>query len=90
MNEAVGAFIAEYFQIVIFVGGLIYSYSKFQTKSKDFQESTEKEFKAIREYIDLKTAHIDHKTEDIKKSIDSMTDLIQNMCKRMDKIIDNR
>ena len=88
MNEAIGSFIAEHFEIIIFVSGLIWSFSKFHTTQKDFQKNTNKEFLRVREYIDLKTFHVDNQIEDIKKSIDSMTDLVQSMCRRMDKIID--
>ena len=99
MNEFIGGFISEYFQLIIFISGVIWAASRYRAQAIAFKNATEREFHTrkceldnelthIREYVDLKTNHINDQIDDIKKSIDGMSLLVNNLCKRLDKIID--
>ena len=101
MSEAIGKFIGEYFQLIIFISGVIWAASRYRAQAIAFKNATEKEFQTrkidldkelthIREYVDLKTSHINDQIDDIKKSIDGMSLLVNNLCKRLDKIIDSK
>lgn len=99
MPDFIASYFVEFFPIILFIGGLISTYSKFRTRHMLFEETAKEryaliekkidnEINHVKQYVDLKTDNMTTQINDIKKSIDQMATAIDNLCTRVYKIID--
>lgn len=95
----IGAFIGEFWQLFVFLGGLLISGVHFYYKVDSFILSANENFKSVNKkqkediikmekYVDLKTSHMSDQIDGVEKSVNLMCTTIDNLSKRIDRVLD--